>query len=166
MNNLLRTCIVSLRSHYRPRIHEIARTISTTPVLLFHGTQEGHHQHEHEHQDQHHDGKLTQRSEVSKPEPCLLCRLDIRNLQYTDVMILGQFLDSEGSLMTYRESRLCSKQYHLVERLIKKAQRCNLLKRPSDYFVPGPWHDLNTYLEPDRKRDQPRKVIKPQYWKI
>lgn len=103
---------------------------------------------------------------VDHQTACVLCRLNLRNLNYTDVMILSQFIKRNGSLVTYHESKLCSKQYNKVVDLIKKAQRCNLIQRPPNYLVPGPWHDLNTYLEPDRRRDQPMKVIKKEYWKI
>lgn len=97
---------------------------------------------------------------------CLLCRLNLRGLNYTDVKILSQFMNPDGSLKTYHESQICSKQYIKVKRLIKQAQRCNLIKRPADYLVPGPWHDLNTYIEVDRRRDQPMTVVKKEYWKI
>lgn len=97
---------------------------------------------------------------------CALCRLNLKNLDYTDVKILSQFVKKNGSIVPYHESNVCSKQYRRVLRLIKQAWRCNLMERPQDYLVPGPWHDLNTYLEPDRKRDTPMKVIKKQYWKI
>lgn len=105
---------------------------------------------------------------ISSPnkEACVLCRLNLRNLNYTDVLILSQFIKKDGSLATYHESKLCTKQYYRINRLIKQAQRCNLIQRPHDYFVPGPWHDLNTYIEKDRKRDQPMKVIKKDYWRI
>lgn len=97
---------------------------------------------------------------------CALCRLNLFGLHYTDIMILAQFIKRDGSIATYHESKLCTKQYLQVKRLIKQAQRCNLIKRPPDYLVPGPWHDLNTYLEIDRKRDQPMKIVKPEYWKM
>lgn len=97
---------------------------------------------------------------------CALCRLNLKNLDYTDVMILSQFIKRDGSLATFHESKLCTKQYNEITRLIKKAQRCNLIKRPADYLVPGPWHDFNTYLEMDRKRDQPMKIVKKQYWRM
>lgn len=97
---------------------------------------------------------------------CALCRLNLKNLHYTDVKILSQFVKKNGSIVTYHESNLCSKQYNKVLKLIKQAWRCNLMDRPADYLVPGPWHDLNTYLEIDRKRDYPLKVVKKQYWKI
>lgn len=96
---------------------------------------------------------------------CVLCRLNLKNLDYTDVMILSQWVKRDGSIATFEESKLCVKQYRKLIKMIGQAQRCNLLARPADYFVPGPWHDLNTYLEPDRKRDQPMKVIQRQYWK-
>lgn len=111
----------------------------------------------------------THNSITNNPESdtaCALCKLNLKNLNYTDVMILSQFIAPDGTLLTYHESRLCTKQYNKVMGLIKRAQRCNLIKRPADYLSPGPWHDLNTYLEPDRRRDQPMKVIKKEYWKI
>lgn len=97
---------------------------------------------------------------------CVLCRLNLKNLDYTDVKILSQFIKCDGSVATFHESKLCSRQYNIVTQLIKKAQRCNLIPRPADYFVPGAWHELNTYLESDRRRDQPMKVIKKEYWKL
>ncbi|CAA3033278.1 28S ribosomal S18a, mitochondrial [Olea europaea subsp. europaea] len=109
------------------------------------------------------EGKLVK---AAHDNACTLCRLNLRNLSYTDVMILSQYIKRNGSLVTYHESKLCSKQYKKIERLIKQAQRCNLIPRPADYLVPGTWHDLNTYLEIDRKRDQPMKVIKKEYWKL
>lgn len=96
---------------------------------------------------------------------CSLCRLNLRNLSYTDVLILEQFIGPDGKQFTRHESNLCQRKFMLVKTLIEKARRCNLIDRPSDYFVPGPWHDLNTYLERDRKRDQPMRVVKKQYWK-
>ena len=104
--------------------------------------------------------------ETPSKHACALCRLDLPSLDYTDVLILDQFIKKNGSIVTFHESKLCSKQYRKITKLIEQAQRCNLVKRPADYLVPGPWHDLNTYLEPDRKRDQPMKIIKKEYWKI
>lgn len=70
-----------------------------------------------------------------------------------------------GQVMEIKDTKLCIKQHKLVKRLISQAQRCNIMKRPSDYLIPGPWHDMNTYVERDRRRDQPMKVVKPEYWK-
>ena len=99
-------------------------------------------------------------------KPCVLCRLNLRGLDYTDVMILSRFIKKNGEIMTYHESNLCSREYNRIIRLIEQAQRCNLIERPADYFVPGVWHDLNTYIERDRRRDQPMELIKKQYWRI
>lgn len=110
------------------------------------------------------ENKLVKVDDGSKA--CTLCRLNLKNLNYTDVKILGQYIKRDHSLASLEESKLCSKQYRKIKNLIKQAQRCNLIQRPADYLVPGYWHDLNTYLEPDRRRDQPMKVIKTQYWKI
>lgn len=112
------------------------------------------------------EGKIVEiKTDHSETEPCALCRLDLTNLHYTDVMILSQFIKKDGSLATYHESKLCSKQYIRVKKMIRDAQRCNLIPRPPDYLVPGPWHNLNTYLEIDRKRDQPKAIIKKEYWR-
>lgn len=102
----------------------------------------------------------------SSSQACTLCRLNLKNLNYTDVMILSQYIKPDGSLATFHESKLCTKQYNKVKMLINQAKRCNLIERPVDYLVPGPWHDLNTYLERDRKRDQPMKVVKKEYWRL
>lgn len=100
------------------------------------------------------------RVEHGSASSCALCRLNLKGLSYTDVKILSQFVKKNGSIVSYHESGVCSRQYNKVMRLIKQAWRCNLMDRPADYLVPGPWHDLNTYLEPDRKRDYPMKVVK------
>lgn len=97
---------------------------------------------------------------------CALCRLNLKGLDYTDVMILSQFIKRDGSLATRHESKLCNSSYYRVKRLIHQAQRCNLIKRPDNYFRPGTWHDMNTYLERDRNRDQPMTVVKKEYWRI
>lgn len=110
------------------------------------------------------ENRLIEVPEATKA--CVLCRLNLTNLDYTDVMILGQFVKRNGSIVTFHESNLCPKQYTKILRLIKKAQRCNLMERPADYLVPGPWHNMNTYLELDRRRDQPMKVVKKEYWKL
>lgn len=99
-------------------------------------------------------------------DACVLCRLNLKGLDYTDIKIISQFLNPDTTLVSLKESKLCLKQYNILTKLLEKARRCNLIQRPSDYFVPGPWHDLNTYLETDRKRDQPGKFIRKQYWKI
>lgn len=82
-----------------------------------------------------------------------------------DVLILGQFLKKDGNIMTFQESQLCGRKYFLVKQLIKKAQICKLLPRPSEWEVYGAWDELNTYHDwPPRYRDQPMKIIQKHYW--
>ena len=102
----------------------------------------------------------------AKADACPLCRLGIKNLKYTDVLILNQFMEPGGKLMSIRDSKLCGSQYTRVKFLVQKAQMCKLLPRPADYEVYGPWDKLNTYHDwPPRKRDQIMKQIQPYYWK-
>jgi len=68
--------------------------------------------------------------------------------------------------MPQKTTGLCNLMHKKVEILVKQAQRCQLLPRPSDYESFGPWDELNTYFEyPERYRDQPMRIIKPEYWK-
>lgn len=102
----------------------------------------------------------------AKEEACPLCRLGLKHLKYTDVLILNQFLEPGGKLMSIRDSKLCGKQYWLVNKLVKMAQMCRLLPRPNDFEVYGPWDKLNSYHDwPPRRRDQIMKQIQPYYWK-
>jgi len=95
-----------------------------------------------------------------------LCRLNLRRLAYTDVMILSQFIESSGKLMAFEDTGLCGGKYWLVKQLVKDAQVAQLLPRPPDYEVFGPWDHLNTYHDwPPRFRDQPMRIVKPEYWK-
>lgn len=83
-----------------------------------------------------------------------------------DVLILNQFIESNGTLMTQEVTGLCRRSYKKVEKLVEQAQSARLLPRPPDYVSYGPWDDLNKYYEyPQRKRDQPMKVVKKEYWK-
>jgi len=105
-------------------------------------------------------------SSTSECESCPLCRLNLTRLSYTDVLILNQFIESNGKLMSAAESGLCFRQYGKVKHLVRQAQKCQLLPRPSDYEVFGPWDSLNTYIDVmKRKRDQPMEIIKPEYWR-
>ncbi|RWS15336.1 28S ribosomal protein S18a: mitochondrial-like protein [Dinothrombium tinctorium] len=97
---------------------------------------------------------------------CPLCRLDLKRLDYTDILILRQFINSDGTLMSLQDSGLCGRKYKLVQTLVNKAQKCRLLPRPPHYQVYGPWDNFNTYYDwPPRYRDQPMRVIRPEYWK-
>ena len=102
----------------------------------------------------------------SNNESCPLCRLGLKHLKYTDVLILSQFMEPGGKIMSIKDSKLCGRQYHNVKRCIQIAQACKLLPRPDDYEVYGPWDKLNTYHDwPPRHRDQEMHQIQPYFWK-
>ncbi|CAG2119455.1 unnamed protein product [Medioppia subpectinata] len=96
---------------------------------------------------------------------CPLCRLNLRRLDYTDVLILRQFIESNGKQMPQSITGLCNRMHQRVHQLVKKAQKCQLLPRPPDYQSYGPWDELNTYYEwPERRRDRPMDIIEPKFW--
>ncbi|CAG2175319.1 unnamed protein product [Oppiella nova] len=108
--------------------------------------------------------KLIHKTDTHK-DCCPLCRLNLRRLDYTDVLILKQFVESSGKVMPQSITGLCSRMHNRVIQLVKKAQTCQLLPRPHDYQSYGPWDQLNTYYEwPRRRRDQPMEIIEPKYW--
>ena len=81
-------------------------------------------------------------------------------------MILEQFLDPDGNVLSFKDSQLCGRKYFLVTSLIKQAQRCRLLPRPANYPVYAGWDNYNTYVEfPRRYRDQPMHIIQKNYWR-
>ncbi|RWS26323.1 28S ribosomal protein S18a-like protein, partial [Leptotrombidium deliense] len=100
------------------------------------------------------------------PKACPLCKLNLKRLNYTDVLILKQFINSDGSMMSLADSGLCGRKYRLVSTLVQQAQKCRLLPCPEDTPVFGPWEQYNRYIDfPKRYRDQPMRVIKKEYWK-
>ena len=83
-----------------------------------------------------------------------------------DVLILSQFTESNGRLMSKNDTGLCGYSYANIKRLVNQAHSARLLPRPPEYKSYGPWDDLNHYYEwPRRIRDQPKSVIKKEYWK-
>ncbi|KAH9423143.1 mitochondrial ribosomal protein S18A [Dermatophagoides pteronyssinus] len=97
---------------------------------------------------------------------CPLCRLNLKRLEYSDVLILSQFTESNGRLMSQPDTGLCSNSYRKVKSMVNQAHSAMLLPRPPEYKSYGPWDDLNHYYEfPRRIRDRPKSVIKKEYWK-
>lgn len=102
----------------------------------------------------------------ARADACPLCKLGLKGIQYSDVLILSQFMTDDGKLMPISETKLCAKQYYKVKREVEMAQKCRLLPRPADYEVYGPWDKLNTYHDwPPRRRDVAKKCVQPYYWK-
>lgn len=102
----------------------------------------------------------------ARADACPLCKLGLKNVSYSDVLILSQFLAPDGTLMSIEESKLCGTQYHRIKRSVELAQKCRLLPRPQGYEVYGPWDSLNTYHDwPPRRRDVAMRDVQPYYWK-
>lgn len=103
--------------------------------------------------------------EAKSSNACPICRLGLKRLLYTDVLILSQFLDKNWRLMPIESTKLCQKSYNKVRYLIGIAQKCKILPRPPDYEVYGLWDRLNTYHDRfNRKRDNEMRVIQKKYW--
>lgn len=103
--------------------------------------------------------------ESKSTSACPICRLGMKRILYSDVLILSQFLDTNHRLMAIEDTKLCQKSYAQVKHLVRIAQKCKLLPRPSDYEVYGLWDRLNTYHDRyNRKRDVEMRVVKEKYW--
>ena len=80
------------------------------------------------------------------------------------MLILSQYMDEDHNIVPFRKSGLCGRKYFLMNMLIQQAQKCNLVPKPKNHVKFGPWEDLNHYVDfPNRRRDQPMKIIKPYY---
>lgn len=109
--------------------------------------------------------KIEPPDEAKESSACSICRLGLKRLLYTDVLILSQFMDKNWRLMALEDTQLCLASYMKVKRCVEKAQKCKLLPRPADYKVYGLWDRLNTYHEwPSRRRDDEMRVVKKETW--
>jgi ribosomal protein S18 len=83
-----------------------------------------------------------------------------------DVLILNQFIEPNGTMMPIEDTKLCGPKYFKVQRLVSDAQKVGLIAKPKHWSSYGPWEQLNSYHEfPKRFRDQPMRIIEPDYWK-
>ena len=96
---------------------------------------------------------------------CPLCRLNLRRLEYSDILILHQFVETNGRLMPREVTGLCIRSYDKVKKMVRQAHSARLLPRPPEFEVNGPWDDLNRYYQtPRRHRDVPMRIIRKEYW--
>ncbi|XP_076659757.1 mitochondrial ribosomal protein S18A [Halictus rubicundus] len=85
---------------------------------------------------------------------CPVCSSGL-NIRHTDVLILSQFLRSNGSILPRRITGLCKIQQERISSMILMAQRAGLMpkKSPSgDYWDPlkrSKWKKFNTYYDED-----------------
>ncbi|CAL8313669.1 unnamed protein product [Lota lota] len=89
------------------------------------------------------------------PNPAAKCPIYRWNLQnkynYTDVLLLSQFIRSDGGMLPKRITGLCPEEHRKVEICVKMAHRAGLLpdhkpKLPADHVPRRPKPQLNRYL--------------------
>lgn len=85
------------------------------------------------------EGKVLKLTTDSKA--CPLCKLGLKKIKHTDVLILSQFITSDGSMLPIRVTGLCGKQYFKLRVLISQAQKAGLL--PSPVVEPKETWELN-----------------------
>lgn len=76
---------------------------------------------------------------------CPLCRLGLKRLNHTDVLILSQFMDSRGNLLPRNVTGLCAKQHKIVGTLLYQAQRTGLIYN-EEHIPKERWQELNNYF--------------------
>nr|XP_057913397.1 39S ribosomal protein S18a, mitochondrial [Doryrhamphus excisus] len=88
------------------------------------------------------------------PNPAAKCPIYRWNLQnkysYTDVLLLSQFIRSDGGMLPKRITGLCPQEHRKIAECVKMAHRAGLLPdhRPKlpEGHVPKPKPQLNRYL--------------------
>uniref|UniRef100_A0A6M2E4F0 Putative 28s ribosomal protein s18a n=1 Tax=Amblyomma tuberculatum TaxID=48802 RepID=A0A6M2E4F0_9ACAR len=76
---------------------------------------------------------------------CPLCRLGLKNIKHTDVLILSQFMDSQGNMLPRDVTGLCAKQHRIVNTLLYQAQRTGLIYK-EEHIPKERWQELNNYF--------------------
>lgn len=64
--------------------------------------------------------------ELADKKVCPLCALDL-NLKHTDVLVLSQFVRSDGRLLPRRVTGLCCSQQYKLTRLVLMAKKAGLM---------------------------------------
>ncbi|KAA8583150.1 large ribosomal subunit protein mL66 [Etheostoma spectabile] len=89
------------------------------------------------------------------PNPTAKCPIYRWNLQhkynYTDVLLLSQFIRSDGGLLPRRITGLCPEEHHKIAMCVQMAHRAGLLpdhkpKLPEGHVPKRPKPQLNRYL--------------------
>ncbi|XP_065291119.1 large ribosomal subunit protein mL66 [Dermacentor albipictus] len=76
---------------------------------------------------------------------CPLCRLGLKRLNHTDVLILSQFMDGRGKQLPRHVTGLCAKQHKIVGTLLYEAQRTGLIYN-EEHTPKERWQELNNYF--------------------
>ncbi|XP_053314552.1 39S ribosomal protein S18a, mitochondrial [Spea bombifrons] len=91
---------------------------------------------------------------VCPPNPsggCPICRWNLKHkYSYTDVLLLSQFIRSDGGMLPRRITGLCNEEHRKVEASVQMAHRAGLLPNHRPQHLEGrtlkPKFHLNRYL--------------------
>ncbi|KAM8946837.1 large ribosomal subunit protein mL66 [Pelodytes ibericus] len=97
---------------------------------------------------------IDEKTTASPPNPtggCPICRWNLKHkYDYTDVLLLSQFIRSDGGMLPRRITGLCTDEHKKVDVCVKMAHRAGLLPnhRPQHEKAnpPKPKFQLNRYL--------------------
>ncbi|XP_029966719.1 large ribosomal subunit protein mL66 [Salarias fasciatus] len=102
------------------------------------------------------EGKIMEIPEGPQPpNPSAQCPIYRWNLQnkytYTDVLLLSQFIRSDGGMLPRRITGLCREEHHKISVCVRMAHRAGLLpdhrpKLPEGHVPKKPKPQLNRYL--------------------
>ncbi|XP_053238845.1 39S ribosomal protein S18a, mitochondrial isoform X1 [Podarcis raffonei] len=102
------------------------------------------------------EGKMLEVEEApTPPNPsgqCPICRWNLKHkYSYEDVLLLSQFITSEGRMLPRRVTGLCTEEHRKVEVCVKMAHRAGLLpnhkpKLPEGFVPKNKKPKLNRYL--------------------
>ena len=81
-----------------------------------------------------------------------LCRFSaVHEIKHTDVLILKQFIDHKGEMISREITGLCRRQHQRMSKLIKMSAKAGLLPLNLDQFreekTKNPWAKLNSYWD-------------------
>jgi ribosomal protein S18 len=81
----------------------------------------------------------------AKIRPCVLCELEKKNIfvQYTDILVLRQFLREDGTLLNRKITGLCKKQQKKLYTIVKHAKYCGLLMNLQPPKIDGSKPDID-----------------------
>ncbi|KAI3388166.1 hypothetical protein SNEBB_009889, partial [Seison nebaliae] len=76
-----------------------------------------------------------------------LCRLEDKGIRihYTDVLVLRQFINSDGDVLPRHLTGICYEKFQLIHRLVDKAKRAGLLAKEEVEDVEG-FQKRNTFF--------------------
>lgn len=86
------------------------------------------------------------------PEACPLCKLGL-DVKHTDVLILSQFVRSDGCMLPRRITGLCKKEQKKISTLVAMAQKAGLMSlltpptSKKDPKLRKKWKKYNTYFD-------------------